>query len=211
LEAARQKGFQRTKMGALWLLFLVYYPAYNRGKVYMRKMGARLLFIPLLFGFTVAGQQSTQLTSVPPRPTCTPIFNTGSCADLWRNYNQALAQRQREELQLYVNRQKELASEAATAPLQQQIDDLKKLSADQQEQLGKLQAQIQADAANLLETKKADAAIAAEGQSTAHRQGMWQGLGIGAGGLVVLILVILGVRRLSRNFTITKKSQSASA
>lgn len=177
----------------------------------MVKMRVWLLFVLLSFVLTVGGQQSGQLTSVPPRPTCTPIFNTGSCADLWRNYNQALAQRQREELQLYVNRQKELASEAATAPLQQQIDDLKKLSADQQEQIVKLQAQIQADAATLLETKKADAAVAAEGQLTAHRQGLWQGLGIGAGGLLILILMIFGVRRLSHNFTITKKSQSASA
>jgi len=181
----------------------------------MGQMGARLSLFVILFGLAVTGQQTVQLTPVPPKPTCTPILTNGSCADLWRNYNQALAQRQREELQLYINRQRELASEAATAPLQQQIDDLKKLSADQQEQIGKLQAQIQADAANdaatLVETKKADAAMAAEGQSAAHRQGLWQGLGIGAGGLLVLIIVIFGVRRLSQNFTITKKSQSASA
>ena len=55
-----------------------------------------------------------QLTQVPAKPTCTQIFNTGTCADSWRNYKQALAQRQQEELQLYVNRQKELASSQAT-------------------------------------------------------------------------------------------------
>jgi hypothetical protein len=177
----------------------------------MGQMGVRFSLFLLLSSLIGIGQETVQLTPVPPKPTCTPIFNTGSCADLWRNYNQALAQRQREELQLYVNRQKELASEAATAPLQQQIDDLKKLSADQQEQIAKLQTQIQGDAANLLETKKADAAMTAEGESTAHRQGLWQGVGIGAGGVVVLIFVILGAKRLSQNFTITKKSQSASA
>ncbi len=41
-----------------------------------------------------------QLTQVPPKPTCTLIFNTGSCSDLRRNYNQAVQQRTREELQL---------------------------------------------------------------------------------------------------------------
>src|SRR5882762_9416441 len=80
----------------------------------------------------------SQLTQVPPKPTCTLLFTTGSCADLWRNYNQALQQRQREELQLYVNRQKEIASSDAAAPLQQQIAALKKLADDEQQQITKL-------------------------------------------------------------------------
>src|SRR5216683_7714334 len=93
-----------------------------------------------------AGQQTPQLTVVPPKPTCTLLFKTGSCADLWTNYNQAVARRQQEEIQLYVNRQKELASQAATAPLQQQIADMTKLSADQQTQISKLHEQMQSDA-----------------------------------------------------------------
>ena len=68
-----------------------------------------------------------QLKQVTPRPT-------------WRNYNQTVLQRtreelQREELQLYVDRQKELASTQATAPLQQLIADLNKLATDQQAQI----------------------------------------------------------------------------
>jgi len=57
----------------------------------------------LLSATSAAGPQTPQLTVVPP------------------NYNQAVARRQQKEIQLYVKRQKELASQAATAPLQQQI------------------------------------------------------------------------------------------
>ena len=72
-----------------------------------------------------------QLTNVPPKPTCQPaalsIFGGGpDCQDRWNAYNQAVQQRAREELQLYVNRQKDVASAQATAPLQQQIADLNK-------------------------------------------------------------------------------------
>ena len=62
-----------------------------------------------------------QLTQVPPKPTCHLLFKTGPCADMWAAYNQAVQQRTREELQLYVSRQKDIASAQATAPLQQQI------------------------------------------------------------------------------------------
>ena len=85
---------------------------------------------------------------------------------MWRNYNQALAQRRREEIQLYVNRQKQLASEAASAPLQQQIADLNKLIADQQSQLKKLHDQMQTDAAEAVASK-----------SAAHNDGLWTGVG----------------------------------
>src|SRR5437899_6494861 len=131
-----------------------------------------------LFASTLVavGQQTPQLTVVPPKPTCTLLFRTGSCADLWTNYNQAVARRKQEELQLYVNRQKELASEAATAPLQQQITDLTKLTADQQAQIAKLQKQMQSDAAAALEAKQGDAAAAVAANSAAHQQGLWQGL-----------------------------------
>jgi hypothetical protein len=169
------------------------------------------MFFLLSVSLAAIGQQAVQLTPVPPKPTCTLLFTTGACADLWRNYNSAVAQRQREEIQQYVNRQKDLASEAATAPLQQQIAGLTKLTADLQAQIDKLQKQMQADAAAALEAKQADAATAQAAKSTSHQQGLWEGLGIGVGGTLVLIVLILGVRRLTRNFTISKKSQAQSA
>ena len=86
----------------------------------------------------VGGPGSTHSGSAEADLQPTTYSMTGSCADLCNAYNQALQQRQREELQLYVNRQKELASSQATAPLQQQIADLNKLVTDQQEQIKKL-------------------------------------------------------------------------
>lgn len=169
----------------------------------------------LSFALSAAAQNTPQLTQVPPKPTCTPILTNGACANLWRAYNQALAQRQREELQLYVDRQKELASQAATAPLQQQIADLNKLVADQQGQIKKLQDQMQADATAALQSaaqaKDADAAALLGAKDAAHKKGLWQGLAIGAGTILVLILLTIAVRRLVQSFTITKKSPSASA
>ena len=164
----------------------------------MRQTGAAVALGLLLSSTLVAGQETPQLTVVPPKPTCTLLFQTGSCADLWRNYNQAVARRQQEEIQLYVNRQKDLASQAATAPLQQQIADLTKLSADQQAQINKLHEQMQSDASAALEARQ-----------NAHQQGLWEGVAMGGAGVLVLIAVVLGVRRISRSFTITKKSQPA--
>ena len=157
-------------------------------------------FVVFVVSSTVVAiaQQTPQLTVVPPKPTCTLLFKTGSCADLWTNYNQAVARRQQEEIQLYVNRQKELASEAATAPLQQQIADLTKLSADQQAQISKLHEQMQSDASAAIEARQ-----------NAHQQGLWEGIGIGGAGMLVLIAVVLGIRRISQSFTITKKSEPA--
>src|SRR5712692_1701353 len=154
----------------------------------MRLTGVALV---LFASSTFAGPQAPQLTVVPPKPTCTLLFRTGSCADLWRTYNEALARRQQEEIQLYVNRQKELASQAATAPLQQQIADLTKLTADQQAQISKLQAQMQSDATSAIDARQ-----------NAHQQGLLEGIGIGGAGVLVLIAVVLGVRRVSRSFTI---------
>ena len=183
----------------------------------------QMLWVFLLsFGSAVTAQTSVQLTQVPPKPTCTPFLTNGACANLWTTYNQALAQRQREELQLYINRQKELATSAATAPLQQQIDDLNKLVSDQQTQIKKLQDQMQADAAAALQaasqTKDSDAAAllqektaALQEKSAAHKQGLWQGLAIGAGAMLLLVVLVFIIRRLARSFTITKKSQTASA
>ncbi len=158
----------------------------------------RVTALGFLLSSTLAAQQTPQLTVVPPKPTCTLLFKTGSCADLWTNYNQAVARRQQEEIQLYVNRQKELASQAATAPLQQQIADMTKLSADQQTQISKLHEQMQSDASAAIEARQ-----------NVHQQGLWEGIGIGGGGVLVLIAAVLGVRRISRSFTITKRSEPA--
>jgi hypothetical protein len=143
-----------------------------------------------------------QLTTVPPKPTCNPsaIFASTDCTDRWNIYNQAVQQRQREELQLYVNRQKDLASAQATAPLQQQIADLKKLTADQQGQIKKLNEQMQADTATALQAK-----------SAAHTEGLQQGTSIGVGATLLLFGVVFGIRRLTRNFSITKKPQARAA
>ncbi len=174
----------------------------------MRQSASVLLFL-LFSSVALAQQPPVQLTTVPPKPTCALIFQTGSCADLWRNYKQALAQRQREEIQIYVNRQKELASQAATAPLQQQIDNLNKLSADQQEQIVKMQKQIQDDAAAGLQAQQADAALVLKEKSDSHRQGMWQGLGLGVGGTLFLIVVVFIGRKFFSGFAITRKSETA--
>ena len=186
----------------------------------MRHCTMLILFAIGMFSFA---QVTPQLTQVPPKPTCTPILTNGACSNLWRNYNQALAQRQREELQLYVERQKALASQAASAPLQQQITDLNKLVADQQDQIKKLQDQMQADAAAALqakhdeaaaavaEAKKEAAAESAVAQAAAHKQGLWNGIGIGAGAMLLVVILGFVIRRFSRDLTITKKPQASGA
>jgi hypothetical protein len=168
----------------------------------MKQSGVVLFSLLLSFCLTAMTQNTPapQVTQVPPKPTCHWIFSTGPCADMWRTYNQALAQRQREELQLYVDRQKQIASSQATAPLQQQISDLNKLTTDQQDQLKKLQEQRQADSAAALEAKSAE-----------HREGLQEGSGIGAGATLLLFGLIFGVRRLAESFTGTKKSQARTA
>ena len=146
-----------------------------------------------------------QLTNVPPRPTCQAgalaLFGGGpDCQDRWNAYNQAVQQRKIEELQLYVNHQKELASSQATAPLQQQIADLNKLVSDQQAQVKKMQEQMQADATAALQAKAA-----------AHTQGLEYGAGIGVGATLVLFAVIFGIKKMMSNFTVTKKPQAQGA
>ena len=67
-----------------------------------------------------------RLTQMPPRPTCSPsAFSGADCQDRWHIYNQAAHQ--------------------VAAPLQQQIEDLNKLTTDQQAQIKKLSDQIEAD------------------------------------------------------------------
>jgi len=154
-------------------------------------------------------QTSAQLTNVPPKPTCSPaaltIFGGGpDCQDRWNAYNQAVQQRTREELQLYVNRQKDLAA----APLQQQIADLNKLVADQQVQLKKMSEQMHADA---VEAKSAEASAVMQARTAAHTQGLEYGAGIGVGAALVLFAIIFGIKRAMGNFTVTKKPQAQGA
>jgi len=141
-----------------------------------------------------------QLTPVPPKPTCVQIFNSGSCADLWRAYNQAVQQRTQEELQIYVNRQKALASSEATAPLQQQINDLNKLVTDQQTQIKKMQEQMQADSTAAIQAK-----------TSAHTQGMEQGAGLGVSGALLLVGIVFGGKKLASNFTVSRKPRAQAA
>jgi hypothetical protein len=144
-----------------------------------------------------------QLKQVPPKP-------------IWRDYNQAVLQRtreelQREELQLYVDRQKELASTQATAPLQRLIADLNKLATDQQAQIKKLSDQIQFDATAAIQAKSDYARAGLQAKTAAHTEGLQQGAGIGVGGTLLFFGLIFAVRRLTRNFTVTKKPKARAA
>jgi len=155
----------------------------------------RLAMLLVLAASVSMGQQTpVQLTQVPPKPTCVVILPNGSCADLWRAYNQALQQRTREELQVYINRQKELASEQATAPLQQQITDLNKLVTDQQEKIKNLQEQLQSDASAALQAK-----------ADAHLAGLKRGAIMGAISILLLLGLIVAVRKFAQTYSIAKK------
>lgn len=176
----------------------------------MKKLGLLLVFAASL---SLAQQSAApvQLTQVPPKPTCVVILQNGSCADLWRAYNQAFQQRTREELQLYVNRQKALASTQATAPLQQQIVDLNKLVTDQQEKIKNLQEQMQSESATALQHTQEASTAALQEKSAAHTEGMEKGAGLGAGGMLFLVGVAFGIRKMTQAFTVTKKEQAKGA
>ena len=135
-----------------------------------------------------ATQQQTQLTQVPPKPSCNPdaLFHTKACEDLWEAYNTALGQRQKEELQLYISKQKETATAQATAPLLQKISE-------QQEQIKRLQAELPMT------------------RAAAHQDGMVEGGAYSGGGILILFGIIFLVRKLTSGFTVTKKSRGASA
>ena len=132
---------------------------------------------------------AVQLPPAPLKPTCHQIFNTGPCADSWRNYNQAVEQWN----QLYVKQQQQTAASQATAPLQQQI-------ADDHQQITALQQQMQNNATAALQAKTA-----------AHAQGLEQGAGIGVVASLILFGLIVGVRKLVGGFTVTKKAQARAA
>jgi hypothetical protein len=158
-------------------------------------------------------EAQVQLTQVPPKPTCNPnsIFDSGVCRDSINAYNQAVQQRAREELQVYVNRQKELASTQATAPLQQQIADLKKLADDEQQQIRKLQERMQADSAAATQQMQANSTATIQARTAAHTEGLQQGAGVGVGATLLLFGLIFGIKRLTRSFTVTKKPQVRAA
>ena len=170
----------------------------------MKNLGLLLVFAAAL-SFAQQSAVPVQLIQVPPKPTCNPlnIFSGRDCQGIINTYNQALQQRQREELQLYVNRQKDLAS----APLQQQIADLNKLVTDQQEQIKKLGEQMQAEATADQQQAQANSAAALQAQTAAHREGMEYGGGIGAGAVLLLFGLVFGVK----NFSVTKKPQTRAA
>jgi hypothetical protein len=157
----------------------------------MKKLGFFLVFAASL-SFTQQPETPVQLTPLPPKPTCVIILRNGACADLWKNYNQAVAQRLGEQIKIYASRQAQLAA----APLQQQVADLTKLNADEQTQIKILEEQMQADSAAAIQEK-----------SAAHREGLQYGSGIGAG----VMLLIFGVIFSLRNFSVTKKPQSRAA
>jgi len=163
------------------------------------KLGLLLVFVTSL-SFAQPEATPAQLTPLPPKPTCVIILKNGACADLWRNYNQAVAQRLAEQIKMYANRQSQLASAQATAPLQQQIVDLTKLTTDEQTQIKSLQEQMQAEATAALQAK-----------ADAHTEGLEMGAGMGTGGMLFLVGLVFGIRRMTQNFTVTKKEQVKAA
>src|ERR1700730_2134884 len=167
----------------------------------MKKLGLLLEFAASL-SLAQQSEAPLQLTQVPPKPTCIPnaLFSSAACNDLWNAYNQAVKQRFQENIQVYVNRQKELASSQASAPLQQQIANLNKLIADQQAQIKSLHEQMQAETV-----------AASQSSVTAHTTGLQQGAGIGAGATVLLLGLIFGIRRLTQRFSVAKKPQARAA
>ena len=129
------------------------------------------------------------LTPLPPKPTCMHIFKSGPCNDLWAAYTQAQKQRAGEEIQNYANHQKQLAS----APLQAQI-------ADQQSEIGKLQAQIQTQTV-----------AAQQSEVAARKDGQMQGAEIGVAATLVLFALIFGIKKLGSGFSISRKPQTKAA
>ena len=148
----------------------------------------KIAVFALALELTAIAQSSTPVQpqlQIPPKPTCNPnnVLTGSDCQDRINLYNQAV--RLQQELQLYVDRQKALASQATAAPPQNTdpskfSNDIKKLADDEQVQIEKLQAQMQFDSA-LLQAKTA-----------AHKQGFEQGAGVGAGA-VILLRVIFGI------------------
>jgi hypothetical protein len=154
----------------------------------MKKLGFLLVLIAAF-----AAAQDTSLPSqqiqIPPKPTCVVFLPNGSCADLWRQYNAAV-------LQQYVARQRE----AASAPLQQQIADLNKLSADQQAELKSLHEQMDAEAH-----------AAAQAREDAHTDGLRDGVGYGITGTLFAVGLVFAIKRVTKDYSVTKKEHANAA
>jgi hypothetical protein len=132
-----------------------------------------------------------QLTQMPPRPTCSlSAFSGADCQERWHIYNQAAHQ--------------------VVAPLQQQIEDLNKLTADQQAQIEKLSDQIEADSVVAIQARL-DYAAAVQAKSAAHTEGLEQGAGIGVGATLILCGLIFAIRRLTRNLRIPRSPKRGAA
>ena len=115
-----------------------------------------------------------QLTQVPPRPTCNPsAFSGADCQDRWHLYNKAAHQ--------------------ATAPLQQQIEDLNKLATDLRTQIKEQSDQMQADSIAALQAKFDSATAVRQAKTAAHTEGLQQGAGIGVGATLLLFGLIFGI------------------
>jgi hypothetical protein len=162
----------------------------------MNKIGLLIFAASLSFAQSSAQSAAVQLTPLPPKPTCVIILRNGACADLWRSYNQAVAQRLGEQIKNYANRQAQLEA----APLQQQVTDLAKLTNDEQAQIKSLQEQMQADSAAALQAK-----------ADAHTIGLQEGMGWGVGGTLLLVGIVFGIRKMTQGFTVTKKEQGKAA
>jgi hypothetical protein len=99
----------------------------------------------------------------------------------------------------------------ATAPLQQQIADLNKLVTDQQEKIKNLQEQMQSESATALQQTQTASTAAVQEKAAAHKEGLEYGGGIGAGATLVLVALIFSVRKLTQNFSVSKKPQTRAA
>lgn len=88
---------------------------------------------------------------------------------------------------------------------------MNKLATDQQAQIRKLSDQIQSDSSAALQAKSDYATAVLQAKTAAHTEGLQQGAGIGVGATLLLFGLIFGVKRLTRGFTITKKTQARAA
>jgi len=133
----------------------------------------------------VAAQQP--FTPLPLKPNCMVWYAGDPCDELIQQYNQAVAQRQRQEWQIDV-----------TAPLQRQIADQQKQIADQQGQIKALQVKIESQTMEGL-------------QSEARNQALLNGIGAGLGAGLAFVVAVAGFRRLARNATASMREPERAA
>jgi hypothetical protein len=58
---------------------------------------------------------------------------------------------------------------------------------------------------------QADAVAAVEAKADAHTAGLQKGAILGAGGMLLLVGIMFGIRKYSQGFTVTKKEQAKAA